>query len=285
MKLRVKIHPAGAALLALAFVFADSHAALAAAAALLWHEGAHLMAMALCGVTSCLVELTPFGGMAHARDYEKLSPIRQAIIAASGILASGLGVWLCLRVLPNTLFVYALLQTNLSLLVVNCLPAWPLDGARVLTALMRRFGWEHACRRAFMVFGYTLGACMVALGLYGAWHGTVNWGLLALGPYLWYAARWGDRSQRIRSMGREPFSEGELLPVLAYACPEGSQRQAMARISGAGLEGRYGVLLAIDSRQGGITEVITQHQMKNRLFVTGMEDIGAPANMDKAAGI
>ena len=48
MKLRLKIHPAGAALAALGLLLLPSAGMLAAAAAMALHEGGHVLAMALC---------------------------------------------------------------------------------------------------------------------------------------------------------------------------------------------------------------------------------------------
>ena len=59
MKLRLKIHPAGAALAALGLLLLPSAGMLAAAAAMALHEGGHVLAMALCGVRECRIELTP----------------------------------------------------------------------------------------------------------------------------------------------------------------------------------------------------------------------------------
>ena len=47
---RIRIHPAGAILLALAALFCPSAEVLAAVFSLALHEGAHLLAMHACGV-------------------------------------------------------------------------------------------------------------------------------------------------------------------------------------------------------------------------------------------
>lgn len=72
MKLRLKIHPAGAALAALGLLLLPSAGMLAAAAAMALHEGGHVLAMALCGVRECRIELTPFGGVADVPGFERL---------------------------------------------------------------------------------------------------------------------------------------------------------------------------------------------------------------------
>ena len=85
MRLKLRVHPAGAAWLGACFLLAPSHVVLAAVAALAWHEAAHVAAMALCGVKRCVVELTPFGGMADAACFDRLSPGRKALSALAGV--------------------------------------------------------------------------------------------------------------------------------------------------------------------------------------------------------
>lgn len=288
MKISGRVHPAGAAMMTGAFLFADSRAVLSALCALLWHEGAHLAAMALCGVKNCRVEMTPFGGMADAEEYHCLPPLWQAIIAIAGVGASGLGAALCLYLLPKTPFVYSLLKANLALALLNVLPVWPLDGARTMVALLEAAGLGRGCQKLLAGLGYVLGALLVALGLYGAWHGVFNPGLLLMGPYLWHAARWGGVSERLRRVGdkRNPLQERPLLPVQGYACETGREHQALAMLAGERHWGRYPVLMAVDGKTGAIRQILTQGQFRQALFAQEpMADIGCARNVDKAPGI
>ena len=59
MRLKLRVHPAGAAWLGACFLMAPSHAVLAAVAALTWHEAAHVAAMALCGFVACPADAAP----------------------------------------------------------------------------------------------------------------------------------------------------------------------------------------------------------------------------------
>lgn len=288
MKTSVRVHPAGAAMMAAAFLFADSRTVLSALCALLWHEGAHLTAMALCGVKSCRVELTPFGGMADAEDYHRLPPLRQAFIAMAGVMASAIGVGLCLYLLPKTPFVYSLLKANLALALLNVLPVWPLDGARTLVALAEAAGMGGGCQKLLTGLGYALGALLVALGLYGAWHGIFNPGLLLMGPYLWHVARWDGVSEKLRRVGerRNPLQERPLLPVQGYVCITGRERQALSILAGERLPGRYPVLMAVDRETGAIQQILTKGQFHQALFEQEpMADIGCARSVDKAPGI
>ena len=188
MKLRLKIHPAGAVLAALGLMLFPSAGMLAAAAAMLLHEGGHVLAMALCRVKECRIELTPFGGVADVPGFERLPGRQQCLIALAGVPVSAASAWLCLRFAPQTEFFRLFYRFSLGMALVNVLPVWPLDGARVLLCAARWFGREEPARRAMLWLSYLLAAGMLALGLAGVFQGRVNLSLFLLPPYLAYAA-------------------------------------------------------------------------------------------------
>ena len=266
----LRVHPAGLAALLLALVFGRSHVALAAVLALLWHEGAHVLAMLLCGVSRCEVELTPFGGMADATDYERLSAVRQLVIALSGVAASALLGWACLRYAPVAPFWYALACLNLSLALINCLPVWPLDGARAVLALASKLGCAPAALRVMRFMAYALAVALVALGLYGAWRGHVNLSLLLIGPYLCYAARQSAVSGGVRLMRqahdiRRKLENGMPMPTRAYVCRGEPDQLTMARMLRRAPSERYHLLHIVDEN-GAVTDTLSEQQLADRLF-------------------
>lgn len=269
MRLSVRVHPAGAALLAAAFLFCESHLIIAALVALLWHEAAHVGAMAACGVRRCKIELTPFGGMADTEEFERLKAGKQALIALSGVAASALGAWACLRFAPYTSFWYALFQFHISLAFLNCLPVWPLDGARVVMALAALLGLENAFRKGMLVLAYLLSAALAALGLYGAWLGYLNPSLLCMGPYLAYAAHESAISQTVRQMQRlqsDKLARIHFLPIRAYACKAVPKGAALVKLMRQMSDGGYHLLLEIDPKTGEITKTVTEHKLTQELF-------------------
>jgi len=153
MKLRLKIHPAGAVLAALGLMLFPSAGMLAAAAAMALHEGGHVLAMALCRVKECRIELTPFGGVADVPGFERLPGRQQCLIALAGVPVSAASAWLCLRFAPQTEFFRLFYRFSLGMALVNVLPVWPLDGARVLLCAARWFGREEPARRACSGWG------------------------------------------------------------------------------------------------------------------------------------
>ena len=259
---RIRIHPAGAVLLGAAFFFCPSYKVLACAFALLLHEGGHLAALKLCGVQNCAIELTPFGGMADCRCFERLSPFKQTLCAGAGPMVSMLGFILGGALQDKSLFANAFRMANLSLLFVNCLPVWPLDGARILLALATSVGKERTVQQLLSILAWIAGLAMMGVGLYGAWEGWINPSLLLCGPYLCYASAWGNVTRRVRGMEeiRTRWKYADELPVRAVACELKRKKELLPRLLGKSEGGRYQIIFLIDSQTGRIAEAVTEQE-------------------------
>ena len=270
-KIRFRIHPAGSLLLAAAFFLADTHAVLAAVLSLLLHESCHLAAMMACGMQRISLELTPFGGMADADSFDLYPAGKKVLAASAGVIGSALAAWICLRAAPRTLFWEAFFQCNLSLALLNALPAWPLDGARVLAAVGSLLGIERGMKRVLAGVAWTLGALICGLGLYGVWHGVVNPSLLVMGPYLCYASRMEGVSEKLRRLEQmhRKLGVNAYLPVKALACAAHVSREQMMRLLGCAQNGRTLCLLQLDPQTGAVQKCWTEGEMLR--FVTQKE--------------
>ncbi|NLO86867.1 MAG: hypothetical protein GX096_15785 [Clostridiales bacterium] len=268
---RVKVHPAGLIMLAVAFIFSPSHTVLALVLALLLHEGAHMLIMLLFGVQECTIELTPFGGMADVKSYERLSCMKQILIAAAGVIVSGAAAMLCLVFAPRTSFWYAFLNANFSLAFINCLPVWPLDGARVIMAIAMIFGVQKPIRRMMLILAYVLGAALIGLGLYGAWHGYMNFSLLLIGPYLCYAAHESAIVQNLRHVerandARDKLSKGGVMPVRVLATSSEPTSHDLVGVMLKMPPQQFHLLCVVDQSNGRVEKVITEQEMAKRVF-------------------
>lgn len=265
---QLSVHPAGAAAAAAALLFMPSREVLAALLALLLHEAGHMAAFWLCGVRSWHFELTPFGGMADAKAFELLRPVKQAAAASAGVLVSLLGAWGCALLGPRNLFIQAFVHAQLSLAFVNCLPVWPLDGARAAVALAACLGCEQPVRRALTFCAKVLGGVLVLLGLWSAWIGQCNLSLLLAGPYLWYASREGMVADRIRllehGIGRKFFS-ADAIPLAAYACADTDKKALLPKLVGRFSGERYHILVSI-GEDGRLCRVMTEDEMLHHVL-------------------
>lgn len=129
------------------------------------HELGHALAARVYGIDTAHITLYPFGGVAAITDMPR-SPRQELVIAAAGpavnlVLAVGFGVlWL----LAGPKIFAVLTGINLAMGLFNLIPAYPMDGGRVLRAVIAsQRGWDAANRIALRV---------------GTWFA---WGFIALG--------------------------------------------------------------------------------------------------------
>ena len=150
--------------------------------AVVLHELGHALAARSFGIGTAHITLYPFGGAA-ALEREARTAHEELVIAGAGpavngvlFLAAGL-LWGLSGLRP--LLVFSAL--NLLLMLYNLLPAYPMDGGRMLRALLaRRMGWFDASRTAMQV-GRGFAWLFIVLGLYLRSVSSVLTGVLLLG--------------------------------------------------------------------------------------------------------
>lgn len=135
------------------------------------HELGHSLVARVQGIPVRDISLFLLGGVSTL-EAEATSPGREAVLAVVGPLVSlviGLAAWASAILLPAPQHVRAVLlflaMANVTLAVFNLLPAFPMDGGRVLSAL---FWWRSHDRvsaaRGAATVGRVLGYGFVALG-------------------------------------------------------------------------------------------------------------------------
>lgn len=144
----MSVHPLALLLMALAAAMGAGGMLLPICAALALHEAGHLIAARGLGVRVYAISLMPFGGAVQLANVYALSPARLFAVAFAGPLFSLLGALgtLALAAMPACApFAIGFFRVNVTLMLFNLLPALPLDGGRMLYALLvRPLGPEHA---------------------------------------------------------------------------------------------------------------------------------------------
>lgn len=238
--------------------------ALALFASVLVHELGHLYCARRLGVDPRTVTLYPFGGIAelaeppHAR--------AELAIAAAGPAASlalalaGLGLAM-LGGVPAELGTYLALASG-GVALINLLPAFPLDGGRILRALWweRRGCLRTATRgaaRATNAAGLGLAACGLAavlLPIGGKWLGL--W-FLALGLTLAQGARVAYRQLVLRrALSGEPVSR--FMDACAPGVGRGTSACELALVHFAGPQP---VLLPVVDHDGRLVGCVSRRQV------------------------
>ncbi len=153
------------------------------------HELGHLLTARGLGYRVRSLELWPFGA---ALSMDLGTGSRGAVPVAlagplCGLAAAGMSL-LCLRLLPRTAEVMEpFFLMNLSLAAVNLLPAEPLDGGRVLSALLSRPLGARRARRITAWLALLAGGMLLALGAYGAVLGVGSETALLFAAFLLFA--------------------------------------------------------------------------------------------------
>lgn len=156
------------------------------------HELGHVLMAQRAGLEVAEVELLPFGGVARIDDLLDYDPIVEVSVALAGpfVNAALIGAWvMCDHFfsLPGE-FGRQFLQANAVIGGFNLLPALPLDGGRVLRALLsRRIGY----RRATAMAARTGRIAALLLGLWGGFlllQGWANATLVVIPVFIFFSA-------------------------------------------------------------------------------------------------
>lgn len=171
----------------------------------LLHECAHAVTAALCGEAPLEMELTPLGAVLRLEDEERLPPLRRLLMLAAGpvmtLLLCFLALWLTQgRVLPLETG-RRLFMANLSILLLNLLPALPLDGGRMLALGLSCFLRGETVRRIIRISGTVLGIAAIGGSAWMAWRwGSWNLSLAAAGCFLLYSGAQATTTQALAEL-------------------------------------------------------------------------------------
>jgi len=163
-------------------------------ASIIFHEMSHSLVARRFGLPMKGITLFVFGGVAEMHD-EPPNPKAEFFMAVAGPLASVViaGVFWGIYTLgqqlnwpppPNMIFNY-LWTINLVLAIFNMLPAFPLDGGRVLRSIL--WNWKKNIRWATRIasrIGSGFGLALIVIGVFtvimGGVIGGIWWALIGL---------------------------------------------------------------------------------------------------------
>jgi Zn-dependent protease/CBS domain-containing protein len=179
-------------------------------ACVLAHEFGHIFTARAFGVETPDVTLLPIGGVARlARIPEK--PVQELLIAIAGPLVNvaialvlmavtsthlGAGLFAAMEN-PRASMVDQLLEANLFIAIFNMIPAFPMDGGRVLRALLAiRLGHVRATEIAAMIGQWAA----FAFGFIGLFYNPL---LIFIAIFVYLAAASEAQMVALRAMSRD----------------------------------------------------------------------------------
>lgn len=230
--------------------------------AILTHEAAHIVTSKAFGVTLESVELTPFGGLARvpavANDprvetcVALAGPFNNFFLIALGLLLDKVG-------LLNPAVLTVFLDLNLGIALFNLIPVLPLDGGRILRAMLSsKIGFTKATK-CLASIGIVVAMVLPVAGIISLFFGFLFLPCFILPPFLFGGARAEARHSMLTSF-RQGIARKRRLDVTGAA----SARAMIARDSALAVEvakgfsaGLYNFVVVVncdDEFRGIVTE-------------------------------
>jgi stage IV sporulation protein FB len=211
--------------------------------AVLWHEAAHMLMAAGLGYKVRQIELLPFGAMARIERLADAGAASEIMIAAAGPLASmGLAV-LCYIAehqagnWQEVLVFY--MEVNLMLAGFNLLPALPLDGGRILRAILAlRRDYREATAIVVTMSHITSVMLLVMAGAAYWLYNTINLTMLVAAGFLLLTARAennlaGFRAMRILANKKAELTSCKIMPSSHLTAMESAPIREVIRLLGS----------------------------------------------------
>ncbi|MCK9479460.1 MAG: M50 family metallopeptidase [Firmicutes bacterium] len=231
------------------------------------HELAHAFTAALLGVKIDRLEVLPFGITIHLKCAYIKKPLHEIIIAAAGPFGSALLAFVCVKFNFSSF----LIISNAAVALINCIPALPLDGGRILRAILteswgyvKAFNFTLKMTKLFSVFLLVLGAAII-------YYTKFNFSLLIIGAFLAVniiAERRGSRYVIMNEIlkSKQKISNGcaERAAVIAISADEPA-RKALKLLS----HNKYYLITVINSNME-IIGTVTETQLIEQLVFKGI---------------
>lgn len=153
--------------------------------ALLPHEVGHYAAARYMGYAVERLTVHPYGASMSLD--QPLVGMAELAVAAAGPMASVAAATLAagaIGLVPGLRVIAPFVGASLLLAAVNCLPALPLDGGRMLRAGLIRCGSPVAARNVSAGLGVCVGGTLLLLMAYGLTQGLFNASLCWMGAFV-----------------------------------------------------------------------------------------------------
>ncbi len=263
--MKISLHPLFTAVGILCAVFGGLPVFIIFALTALLHECGHIFCAAGLGYSCGKISLMPYGASA-AIDIDGISPSDEIKLALAG---PAVNAALCVAVAglwwfyPETYaYTDTVMTANASMLVLNLLPAYPLDGGRVARrVLVRAFG-ERAADISMRICAALTAAAFLALFFASGY----NISCLFMCAFMLCSA-----SEKRRTAFKIDFSRDKKLgrgQEVKYVMANGdiTFKQALKHLD----DSRY-LVLQITDADGGLEEV-TQDELYEKMQSRGLYD-------------
>ena len=219
---RLRVHPLLPVLWGFAFLTGAGKTFFPMLLALGLHEAGHILAVRMMCVPVGEIELTPLGGVLILDDLEALPPQRHFWVALGGPLFSFLGCLLSVLIYrahtASMPFLSPFFRANLTLFLVNLLPALPLDGGQLARDVLQKWFSFARLTRLLTIIAFAIGIFLCGCTFFFAFQGQMILAPAFAGLYLLYAAVLEKRQGTAKYVTsliarRQKLENHETLPV------------------------------------------------------------------------
>ncbi len=161
------------------------------------HELGHSLAARRYGIDTKGITLLPIGGMANIEGMPE-KPKQEVVVTLAGLIVNVIiaaVLWVVIKLIPgygfdtdfqainSKNFLILLMYTNLLIVAFNLIPAFPMDGGRILRALLALKYKRVKATKYSMMAGQVFGAFFALAGLF------INPFLFVIGVFVFIGAR------------------------------------------------------------------------------------------------
>lgn len=263
MKPKLTLHPLFIALGLASAIFGGLPVFLIYALTALLHECGHIFCAARMGFTCEKISLMPYGAAAIC-DTDGISAKDEVKLALSGPAVNALicvataGLWWFFPV--TYAYTDTVFNASLVMLLINLLPAYPLDGGRVLRCIMGAFLTKKAAVVTLRVLSVVLAALFVLVFFFAV----KNITFLTFAVFLVFSAFEKEPLlSRINFSAKKPARGKEVKHIMLSE--NSTYRDALRHID----SGKY---LIFQFYSGGVLDEITEDELFDDLQFHGLYD-------------
>jgi Zn-dependent protease/predicted transcriptional regulator len=239
------------------------------------HELGHALTARRFGIATRDITLLPIGGVARLERMPE-EPRQELLVALAGpavnvvlafvffgLLALGAQWTSWQHMLHEDSFLFRLLAVNVMLAVFNMLPAFPMDGGRVLRALLAmRLDYVRATRIAANV-GQGMALLMGLVGVLGFFGGVANPFLVLIAVFIWMGAAQESNMVQMKSALGNTRVDQIMISDFRTLTPEDTLSHAVAFLL-AGYQQEFPVV-----SEGRVVGMLTRTGLVNGLSKLG----------------
>lgn len=181
---------------------------------ILAHEGMHILVAKRKGCKFNDIQIHIYGTSAQFANIDELNKKEKLQIYLSGPFANFIIICIfwCIGFASNNILIDKMININISLLFFNLLPAYPLDGARVLEILLSQKILYRRANDIIPKISYTIGVILLVIFIIVfAYSGVINVSILIASIAICLITRSEEKSAMYILMGNIFVKRNKLL--------------------------------------------------------------------------